>query len=164
LILVTIGSSLPFDRLVRKVDELASRWPGEQFFAQIGAGRYEPRNMRFARMLPAVEFSDALKSSRLAIAHAGMGTVISALEAGTPIVIFPRRAAFGEVTTDHQVATARWLCEKAGVHVAFEEEALCAAIERGLADGLPGSTVPRNAPAALLDKIRSFINQASRAT
>ena len=36
LIFVTIGSLFPFDRLIRLMDELAPRWPGEDVFRPDG--------------------------------------------------------------------------------------------------------------------------------
>ncbi len=159
LIFVTIGSMFPFDRFVRLVDGLAPRFAGESFFAQIGGGNYEPRNMAFVRQLEKAAFSEKLKASRAIVAHAGMGSVISALEASKPIVIFPRAMEHGEHNTDHQMATARWLGGKPGIFAAFEEDALAGAIEAALesppaaADALSAS-----APPAFVAKIRDFVD------
>ncbi len=92
MIFVTIGAVFPFDRLVRLVDELAPSLPGEQFFAQIGKGGYEPRNMPFTRFIPAAAFRERLKACKLIVGHAGMGTVLSGLENAKPVVLLPRRA------------------------------------------------------------------------
>ncbi len=159
MIFVTIGSLFPFDRLIRLMDELAPRWPGETFFAQTGDGTYRPRNMEFARSLPAPAFAARLRDSKLIVAHAGMGSVISALEARRPIVILPRDMALAEHTTDHQMATARWLSGKAGIHVAMEEAALPAMIDLALSSSGTEEQTPTSAPSEFLAKIRTFVEQ-----
>ena len=42
LIFVTIGSALPFDRLVQAMDDWARDNPGEDILAQTGDGVFEP--------------------------------------------------------------------------------------------------------------------------
>jgi len=160
VIFVTIGSMMPFDRLVRSADAAAAAMPKEPFFAQIGDGTYEPQHMGFARMLSRRDFMDKLRSAKLLVAHAGMGSVISALEVGTPIVMLPRRAALGEVNTDHQLATARWLEGRPNLHVCLEDEDLGAVIAKALKARGKGGAVDRTAPKAFTDKIRQFIDAA----
>ena len=43
---------------------------------------------------------------QVVIAHDEMGSIITALEMGKPIVVMPRRAELGEHRNDHQVAAA----------------------------------------------------------
>ena len=160
MIFVTIGSMFPFDRLIRLVDELAPRWPQESFFAQVGETALEPRNMAFAKVLGAGAFNEKVRSARLIVAHAGMGSVISAMECRKPIAVLPRLAKFGEVTTDHQLATARWLAEKPGVYVAMDEAGLEGAIGAALAAPVDQEGMSASAPAPFLQKIRSFITEA----
>lgn len=158
MIFVTIGSLFPFDRLIKTIDDLVPAWPEEQFLAQIGEGTYEPKNMRFLRMLTATEFNDAVKSSRLIVAHAGMGSVITAMETNIPIVIVPRRMEFDEHTTDHQMATARWLAGRKGVYVVLEDASIRDVIDQALSDGAAaGGGMQPSAPTAFLDKIRNYI-------
>jgi UDP-N-acetylglucosamine transferase subunit ALG13 len=160
VILVTIGSLFPFDRLIRAVDELAPSWPNEEFFAQIGDGEYEPTNMRFSRMLSAKAFAEAVKSARLIIAHAGMGSVITAMEANKPIVILPRKMEFDEHTTDHQMATARWLIGRRGVYVALADENLRDVIDEALSiDMSSEGQLPSSAPIEFLTKIKDYIER-----
>jgi UDP-N-acetylglucosamine transferase subunit ALG13 len=159
VIFVTIGSLFPFDRLIRLMDDLAPRWPGETFFAQTGDGGYQPRNMDFARSLPAPAFAAKLRESRLLVAHAGMGSVISALEARRPVVVLPRDMALLEHTTDHQMATARWLSGKRGIHVAMDEAALPGTIDAALASDDFKAGMSTSAPPEFLAKIRDFIEQ-----
>ena len=160
MIFVTIGSMFPFDRLVRRMDEIAQTLPGESIFAQIGEGTFEPSHMEFARMLSRRDFMDKLKAAKLLVAHAGMGSVISAMEVGVPIVLLPRQAKWGEVNTDHQIATARWLQGRPDMHVCFEDEDLGGVVRAALAAGRPTGVVNRTAPKPFTDKIRQFIAEA----
>ena len=78
------------------------------------------------------------RRSRLVVAHAGIGSIVSAAEIGRPIVVLPRRAAFGEHTSDHQVETVSRLHGRPGVHVAETEADLAgciAAVAAAAADG-----------------------------
>ena len=58
-------------------------------------------------------FARTVAGCRLVVAHAGMGSVITAGQFGKPIVMLPRLQEWGEHTTDHQIATANWLREQA---------------------------------------------------
>ena len=89
MIFVTIGTMFPFDRLVRAMDEIAPLFAGEEFVAQIGDGRYRPKNMSHVAMLSMEAFARNVSRSRLMVAHAGMGSVITALSAQKPIVLSP---------------------------------------------------------------------------
>ena len=159
MIFVTVGSLLPFDRLIRAVDAAAPAFPGETFRAQVGHGAYQPRNMAFDQMLDARAFGEAMRSAKLIIAHVGMGSLISAAEAAKPIVVMPRRLAFDEISTDHQVATARRLGVRRGVYLAMDETELAGAIGQALSEGLEGEALMAQAPDAFLRRIIEFIHE-----
>ena len=67
---------------------------------------------------------NAPKSANLIIAHAGMGSIITALELGKRIIVMPRQASKGEQRNDHQLATAKRLSEQGSIDVAFDETEL----------------------------------------
>ena len=52
-------------------------------------------------------------------AHAGMGTILSALKQDKPIIIVPRLASLKEHRNDHQIATAMRMDELGYVYVAY---------------------------------------------
>lgn len=130
---VTVGSMLPFDRLVDAMEAWAAAHPQAEVFAQIGRSRRRPRSMRCEQMLAPQEFRRRVAEADLIVAHAGMGTVLSALEAGRPLVVLPRRPEAREVTSTHQLATARWLAAHPGIVVADDESRLGPAIDAALA-------------------------------
>ena len=88
MIFVTVGTQLPFDRLVRAMDEWAARHHRNDVFAQIGpANAYRPRHVQWSNFIPAPEFRRWMERADLVVSHAGMGTIISALELGAPILL-----------------------------------------------------------------------------
>ena len=158
MIFVTIGSMFPFDRLIRTMDEWASKNPDEDVFAQIGGGNYQPKNMRWERMIAPDEYKTLVKSSRLIVAHAGTGSVFTAAEFEKPIILVPRRSAMKEHTTDHQLDTARWLEDKPGIFVAWTDEEVGPQIDRAIRlAGTMQSQIPISAPPDFLDRIRNFL-------
>lgn len=130
MIFVTVGAQMPFDRLVRAVDAWAARGGNGDVFAQIGPSDYRPQFMAYTRFLPPPEFAAQFGVASLVVAHAGMGSIITALERGKPILVMPRRGELGETRNDHQVATAQRFRGLGPVEVAFDEHELSTALDR----------------------------------
>jgi UDP-N-acetylglucosamine transferase subunit ALG13 len=162
VIFVTIGSMFPFDRLIRAMDAWAGAHPGTDCLAQIGEGGYLPERMRWVRRLDQADFARAVAGAELVVAHAGMGSVITASQHRRPIVMLPRRLERGEHTTDHQIATANWLRGKPGVHIAEDDADLGPAIAAALAAGPPTEpTFPAEASQDFIARIRRCITDPS---
>ena len=157
MIFVTVGSMFPFNRIIEAMDDWAQRHPAEKVFAQIGNGSYLPKHMEYARMVPPGTFRKLNEEADVIVAHAGMGSVITASELGKPIVLLPRLAILKEHTTDHQLHTARWLMGRSGIFVAEGNEDLDAQIEAArLAQSYDRLT--KFAPKAFTDQIRQLLN------
>ena len=156
MIFVTVGTQLPFDRLVGAVDRWAATRPDAEVFAQVGPTALRPAHLAWERFVSPAECRERMRAADAIVAHAGMGTILGALELGTPILVMPRRAALGEHRNDHQLATARRLAEQGAIAVAFDEAGLHARL--GGLDRL-GAREPigRYATAPLLDALRGFI-------
>ena len=157
MIFVSVGSMLPFDRLIRQMDEWAAAHPDVPCFAQIGAGSYTPSNMPWVRILKASEFVERVKQSSLLVSHAGTGNVLSAAEYGRPIVIVPRYADAQEHTTDHQVHTANWLRDRPGIVVAERGDDFDGKISAAMGLQVDAGQFSPHAPAAFLNRIRSVL-------
>jgi len=158
VIIVTTGTMLPFDRLVRAMDRWAGMHAGEEVFAQIGDGSYKPQNMSWARFLVPRDFTDRVRASSLIVSHAGTGSFFLAADTSKAVVMLPRLAVNREHTTDHQVHTARWLSRKPGVYVAMTETDLPAAIARARFSGNSVAAKLRPyAPEPFLAEIRKFL-------
>jgi UDP-N-acetylglucosamine transferase subunit ALG13 len=158
VIFLTVGSSDPFDRMVRAVDEWAASSGRTDVFAQIGKAQYEPRHIEAVPFLSPSEFRRRVWAARLLVAHAGMGSIITALEAGRPIIIMPKRAGLGEHRNDHQVATAKWLGQKQGIIVAWDEADLLKKLDHEAGLCIPTLIEP-HASTELIGAIRAFITK-----
>jgi UDP-N-acetylglucosamine transferase subunit ALG13 len=147
----------PFDRLIRIMDAWAAENPGAEIQAQIGDGSYLPKHMPWVRRVDQAEFGRTVATARLIVAHAGMGSVITADQFGKPIVILPRLKELGEHNTDHQVATANWLCGKPGIHVADRDEDIRPRIAEALALDAPGTKFAPTAGPEFIARIREYV-------
>ena len=123
MIFCTIGTQAPFDRFVRIVDEVAASL-NEEVIAQVYKSEYQAKNIQTVDFLPPDEFNCLFSKARLIVAHAGMGTIISAMRQHKSIIIFPRIAALGEHRNEHQLATAQKMKELGYVYVANNAEEL----------------------------------------
>lgn len=158
MILLSVGTQLPFDRLVRAVDEWAINEDRTDIVAQVGPSSYTPRMLGAFPYLGPDAFRELQSTSSVIISHAGMGSILTALEFGKPIIIMPRDHLRGEHRNGHQVATAKRFKNTPGVYVAMDEAAL--GVHLSNLDELAGSEgMSPYAPEEFLGKIRAFINE-----
>lgn len=124
MIFVTMGTQIPFDRFLRMLDEVAPLMNGEKIVAQTITDKYIPQNFKTVGFIAPDAFNDYISRARIIVSHAGMGSIISALDAGKPIVVVPRIAALGEHRNEHQLATADALEKLGYIHVARNTDEL----------------------------------------
>lgn len=158
MIFVTVGTDLPFNRLVRVVDEWAGANRRSDVFAQIGETDWRPAHITCSKFLQPPEFTRRFSEADIVVAHAGMGTILSALQFEKPILVMPRRASLGEQRNEHQLATARRLSELGKVNVAMDETELRAMLDR-LGDLRPREKIGAYASDSLVSALREFIGQ-----
>lgn len=156
MILVTVGTDLPFNRMVRIVDEWALQNGRTDVFAQIGKTDWKPSHIDYTDFIDPSEFPLRFQAATVIVAHAGMGTILSALRWGKPIIVLPRRASLGEQRNEHQLATARNLQALGKITVAFDDAELRASLDR-LGDIKSLSSTGKFANPELTNCIRSFI-------
>jgi UDP-N-acetylglucosamine transferase subunit ALG13 len=156
MIFATVGTQGQFDRLIRTVDAWAGARGRTDVFAQTGPSDYHAEFIRTERFINASEFRSRVEAAGLVIAHAGMGSIITALELGKQIIVMPRRASLGEQRNDHQFATAKWFGEQGRIAVAFNEQELINQLDKVqfCAEAAPVST---QASPSLISTIRTFI-------
>lgn len=162
-IFVTVGTELPFDRLVGTVDEWASRTQTADVVAQIGHTDRPPRAIAWVASLEPSEFRQLWDSAAFVVAHAGMGTILTALETGKRLVVMPRRADLGEHRNDHQLATVYHLQERGLLAAVADEDELRSALDN------PGrlSWPTRRSTSAdmmLIDHLRRFVARSTEVT
>jgi len=163
VIFLTIGSHEPFDRLVEAVDKWVETATGAVVFGQITErGKYRPKNFEWAAHLDVDAYRNTCLKAEFLIAHAGMGSIITAMDHAKPIVIMPRRGHLHETRNDHQFATARQFRGKPGIFVADDEAALAGEIEKArAASRLPGGQA--SSPFAQ-ERLISFLSGYIRGT
>lgn len=156
MIFVTVGTDLPFDRMLKVID----RWAGENHrddvFAQIGEGAWEPAHISYRHFLQPPEFREKFDAADLIISHAGMGTILTALHGGKPILVMPKRASLGEHRNEHQLATACHMRQIGKVNVAFDETELRKRLDR-LDEIKPPILIGNRASDGLIRGLRDFI-------
>lgn len=160
MIFVTVGVQLPFDRLIRAVDSWAGRQGRTDIMAQAGSSAYQPQHLAMRGTLAPSEFRHLVGEAELIIAHAGMGSIITALELGKRIVVMPRRADLGEHRNDHQLSTARYMSEQNLVTVAKDADELVHFLDSPGA-ATPRRTISRVASQPLMDRISTFLEAES---
>lgn len=156
MIFATVGTQGEFDRLVRTIDQWAGAHGRADVFAQIGSSDYHAEHIRTERFIDPTEFRKCVEAASLVISHAGMGSIITALELGKRIIVMPRRASLGEHRNDHQIATAKRFAEQERVLVAFTEQELVDKLDQ-VQDFDETERLSEQASPRLISTIRTFI-------
>ncbi|WP_428312171.1 glycosyltransferase [Hydrocarboniphaga sp.] len=92
--------------------------------AQTGDAGYSSTTLEAHAHLAPQEFERYFQEAELIVAHAGIGSVLSAQRNRKPIILFPRLAKLGEHRNEHQLATVRQLAGRAGFYSATTEQEL----------------------------------------
>lgn len=148
---------MPFDRLCQTVDKWAGMRTGQDIFMQIGATTWRPKNSAYAQMLDPNGYAERIKESSVLVMHAGIGSILAAMQHEKPIIVMPRRAKLRETRNDHQVATARMFTKLGGISVASDEDELLDRLDSLDAVAKPSPLSP-TASSELIEAIRSFIH------
>jgi UDP-N-acetylglucosamine transferase subunit ALG13 len=160
MIFVTVGAQMSFDRMVLAVDRWAHEQNRSDVFAQVGPTSQGPTHIQWAKFLNPDEFRRQVVAADIVVAHAGMGSIITALELGKPILVMPRRGSLHETRNDHQVDTAKQFLAQGKIHVAFDEVELVAKLN-ALSDLLAKGAAPvvsSSASPRLIEALRLFIH------
>ncbi|MHA1790851.1 MAG: PssE/Cps14G family polysaccharide biosynthesis glycosyltransferase [Candidatus Helarchaeota archaeon] len=121
-IFVTIGTLLPFDRLIKKIDEIAKE--DLEIIAQIGKSKYIPKNIKNSvKYLTPKDMKKEMKRADVVIAHAGMGTIIDLIELKKKCILVPRLKKYKEAVDDHQLEICKEL-EKEGAIICYDQDKL----------------------------------------
>ena len=154
MVFVTVGTQASFDRFIKIIDEVAPQID-EEIVAQTCLLGFEPKNIKTIDFLAPDKYNELFRKARLIVSHAGMGTILSALQQHKPIIVFPRIAALGEHRNEHQLATAEKFKELGSVYVAMNEEELRNLLQRK--DLKPLAEIGDYASQSLIESIQGFI-------
>lgn len=131
MIFISTGSrKFQFDRLIKKVDELAGEGiVTEEVFAQIAETKYIPKNIQYKKYLSPEEFKRYQTDADLIISHAGTGALIGALKLGKQLIAVPRLAKYNEHSDDHQLQVAEALEKEGYLRIVVDMDKLGEVIE-----------------------------------
>ncbi|MEE1101396.1 MAG: PssE/Cps14G family polysaccharide biosynthesis glycosyltransferase [Agathobacter sp.] len=112
MILVTLGTQkFEMNRLVEAVDKLALEID-EEIFIQKGNSTYVPQNCKYKDFVERNEFAKMIEKCSVLIAHAGVGSIMTGINANRPVIVVPRLAKYNEHVDDHQKQIAEAFASK----------------------------------------------------
>jgi UDP-N-acetylglucosamine transferase subunit ALG13 len=155
MIFVTVGScEYPFDRLLDAVGEL----PGdERVVVQSGSSELALPRAECFDFVPFEALVEYVRSARLVVTHAGIGSILTALGTGKRPVVVPRRRQYGEAVDDHQVGSARRLAEVGLVTYVDDPASLGAFLADGVPEAAPVIDGKNN---ELVDELHEYLHAA----
>lgn len=124
MIFVTVGTQLPFNRLIQWIDHWAKDHPDTEILVQCGSGGELPVFADYSTSMSPDDWEAHFRRAELVVSHAGMGTILKSLDFGKPLIIVPRIAELNEHRNNHQLATANHLKSISGLYIAESEESL----------------------------------------
>ncbi|MDY0342813.1 MAG: PssE/Cps14G family polysaccharide biosynthesis glycosyltransferase [Lentimicrobium sp.] len=157
-IFIVVGTQEPFDRMIKIIDAWASKNNKHRIFAQISKAAYKPKSFSFTEFISPELFDEHFNNADLIISHAGMGTIISALTIGKPIIVMPRLAKNHEQRNDHQLATAKSFEKLGYVKAVYNETELIQALDEAEKIKV-GKIIGSDASPQLIKALRNIINQ-----
>lgn len=152
MIFATVGTQLPFPRLLDALNSIAPALP--PILAQTGSDTTW-ENLTCREHLSPQAFDAAISACDLVVSHAGMGTLLKARAAGKPCVLVPRRAALREHRNDHQIDGAMALEGRQGIFVAWNCSELLEVVRTALE---AKNFVPTEPAPKLVSNLRQELN------
>ena len=130
LMFVTVGTVLPFDRLVGMVAELKARGEiPERVLVQSGVGGRAPEGLETVETLPFDCIQATLRDADIVVCHGGTGSLITALRQGCRVIAVPRQFALGEHYDDHQQEITQAFAARGLIEVANSPDELTRALQ-----------------------------------
>lgn len=125
-ILVTVGTQFAFDRLT----DMVQQWMKNENIAdnsvyfQVGPEGKSPEKSPHCEFMSPHDYQKVMKTVQVVVAHAGIGSILSAIENGKAVIIVPRDFDLGEHRNAHQTSTAREFAQRPGIYVATDYTSL----------------------------------------
>jgi UDP-N-acetylglucosamine transferase subunit ALG13 len=124
VIFATVGSSpIGFARMMQALEAISP----DELTVQHGPAPVPPGAVGYD-FLPFGRIVDLMRAADVVISHAGVGSIMCALQAGHMPIVFPRYERFGETVDDHQAELAAALAQRGTVVVASDGDELLRAI------------------------------------
>jgi UDP-N-acetylglucosamine transferase subunit ALG13 len=125
LILLSLGThQQPFPRALDLTESLARQ--GREIVVQHGSTPPRPQtpNISWVELMPFEELVSTMASAESVICHAGVGTIMTSMQAGHTPVVIPRQARYGEHVDDHQTDIAIRFAERGLIRCVTSESDL----------------------------------------
>lgn len=158
VIFVVTGTQVSFDRLLKILDEWAETSKKHRIIAQTANSDLDFHNMSCYDFLEPDVFDKHFLNADIIIGHAGMGTIIKALENKKRLVVFPRLVKFNEHRNEHQLYTAKCFEKLNLINVAYNELELLGYLN-DLEKIKDRERINPFAEKSLIDALSSFINK-----
>lgn len=118
---VSVGTQLPFERLLNAIENIEGVYI-EKCIYQIAESKFKSKFGEVHKFLSPKEYDKYFNECDVFISHAGMGSIITAIDNNKPIIILPRLFSYGEHRNDHQIATAEQYKDFSNVYYAINEK------------------------------------------
>lgn len=163
LVFATVGATLPFDRLVRMVEEAKRRGLlPERVILQVGDTTYMPGAVEEVHTsLPFDAVQDILRRADIVICHGGTGSLITALQNGCRVIAVPRLFELGEHYDDHQLEVTSAFAERGLLSVVDQQQDFATALAKVRAQEPVMATTE---PAALRRYLVALLSRWSKPT
>jgi UDP-N-acetylglucosamine transferase subunit ALG13 len=156
VILVSVGTQLPFDRLIKAVDDWTHLRGRKNVVAQIGPSDYLPKALDYFSFMEHDRFFELQSQCSVMVSHAGMGSIITALELGKPIIILARDHKRNEHRNAHQSDTLRQFAGFKGIYAARDEAHVAELLDQcDTMSALP--SIDSAAPRAFIDRLEHYV-------
>lgn len=132
MIFLVLGTQkFQLNRLLKEMDKLCGTGKVTDIvYAQKGYSEYQPKNYEYVDFLNKDEFEKTIAKSSLIITHSGVGSIITAIQSGKPVIVYPRLCKYKEHVDDHQLEIAEAFEKKNFVLCCKEKEDLGKVIDR----------------------------------
>jgi UDP-N-acetylglucosamine transferase subunit ALG13 len=134
LLFVTVGATLPFDRMVQMVADLkaAGQIP-ERVLVQTGEGGVAPPGLEVFETLPFETMQATMTAADIVVCHGGTGSLITALRQGCRVIAVPRLFEHGEHYDNHQAEITSAFAARGLIQVADSPRELAEALRKARA-------------------------------
>lgn len=131
MVFIALGTqNFQLNRLLQNVDMLIEKGQlKDAVFAQIGHSDYRPVHYQYKKFLDKEEFDRCITECDVLIAHSGVGTIITGINSGKPVILYPRLKKYGEHVDDHQLEITHAFSKKGYVLCCDEGDDLMEKIE-----------------------------------
>lgn len=106
MIFVVVGlHQQGFDRLVNMMDQISAT-TNERVIIQLGNTARSPRFSESFHFKDNQSIAELYMSADIVVTHGGVGSIMTALAYGKPVIVVPRLSKYGEHVNDHQLDIA----------------------------------------------------------